>query len=164
MAVSEEDLSPDNLRRFIDTYEDGLERKQQRFRLPFHMESDGTKLLVAYAPEILKALMYGRTIIIDEIDSSLHPSLVRYLIELFTDLSINRNSAQLIFNSHDISQLDSEFFRRDQIYFAEKDNNTGITDLYSLADYSPRIGENIQKGYLQGRYGAIPFIRGGIEW
>ena len=134
------------------------------YHLPFQMESDGTKTLTAYAPVILNALQYGRTIIIDEIDTSLHPSVVKYLITLFNDRETNPNGAQLIMSSHDITQLDSDLFRRDQIYFTEKDNNTGITDLYSLADYSPRIGENILKGYLQGRYGALPFIRSGIEW
>ena len=73
-------------------------------------------------------------------------------------------SAQLIFNSYDISLLDLDLFRRDQICFVEKDERTGVTDLYSLADFSPRKSENIQKGYLQGRYGAIPFPQGGIEW
>ena len=69
-----------------------------------------------------------------------------------------------IFNSHDVSLLDLELFRRDQVYFVEKNNDSGITDVYSLADFSPRKSENIQKGYLQGRYGAIPFPEGGIEW
>lgn len=134
------------------------------YRLPFDSESDGTKLLFAYGPIIMEALEKGRTIVVDELDNSLHPSLVRYLIELFNDTSVNKNGAQLIFNSHDISLLDLDLFRRDQIYFVEKDNDTGITDVYSLADFSPRKSENIQKGYLQGRYGAIPFPEGGIEW
>ena len=103
--------------------------------------------------------------VIDEIDSGLHPSLVRYLIELFHDKKTNPNGAQLVFNTHDVTQLDLGVFRRDQIYFAEKDNSTGISDLYSLDEYAPRKTENIQKGYLQGRYGAIPTIGfEGIEW
>ena len=79
-------------------------------------------------------------------------------------IQVNKNGAQLIFNSHDVSLLDLELFRRDQVYFVEKNNDSGITDVYSLADFSPRKSENIQKGYLQGRYGAIPFPEGGIEW
>ena len=134
------------------------------YKLPFNHESDGTMLLFAYGPIIMEALKKGRTIVVDELDNSLHPSLAKYLIELFNDPSVNRNGAQLIFNSHDISLLDLELFRRDQIYFVEKDYDTGITDVYSLADFSPRKTENIQKGYLQGRYGAIPFPEGGIEW
>ena len=134
------------------------------YKLPFDHESAGTLLLFAYGPIIMEALEKGRTIVIDELDNSLHPNLSRYLIGLFNNKQINKNGAQLIFNSHDVSLLDLELFRRDQIYFVEKDNRTGITDLYSLADFSPRKTENIQKGYLQGRYGAIPFPEGGIEW
>lgn len=137
---------------------------QRLYKLPFDHESNGTMLLFAYGPIIMEALERGRTIVIDELDNSLHSSLSRYLIELFNDSEVNKNGAQLIFNSHDINLLDLDLFRRDQIYFVEKDNNNGVTDLYSLADYSPRKSENIQKGYLQGRYGAIPFLEGGIEW
>ena len=134
------------------------------YKLPFDSESDGTKLLFAYGPIIMEALEKGRTIVVDELDNSLHPSLAKYLIELFNDASVNRHGAQLIFNSHDVSLLDLELFRRDQIYFVEKNYHTGVTDVYSLADFSPRKSENIQKGYLQGRYGAIPFPEGGVEW
>ena len=103
--------------------------------------------------------------IVDEIDSCLHPMLVRYLIDLFNDPEINKNGAQLIFNTHDVSLLDQDIFRRDQIYFVEKDNKTAMSDLYSLAEFSPRKSEDIRKGYLQGRYGAIPAILpGGFEW
>lgn len=141
--------------------EDG---KAHVYRLNFDHESEGTMRLFAYGPIIMDALEKGRTIVIDEIDNSLHTNLSRYLIELFNNPEVNRNGAQLIFNSHDVSLLDLDLFRRDQIYFVEKNNKTGVTDLYSLADYSPRKNENIQKGYIQGRYGAIPFISGGIEW
>ena len=134
------------------------------YKLPFNHESDGTMLLFAYGPIIMEALEKGRTIVIDELDNSLHSNLSKYLIQLFNDKNVNRNGAQLIFNSHDISLLSLDLFRRDQIYFVEKNNGTGVTDLYSLADFSPRKSENIQKGYLQGRYGAIPFPEGGIEW
>ena len=136
----------------------------KNYKLPSSLESDGTMLLFAYGPIIMEALEKGRTIVIDELDTSLHANLSRYLISLFNDKTVNRNGAQLIFSSHDISLLDLDLFRRDQIYFVEKDSKTGETDLYSLADFSPRKSENIQKGYLQGRYGAIPFPEGGIEW
>ena len=141
--------------------EDGTHKK---YRLPFDHESDGTMLLFAYGPIIMEALDKGRTIVIDELDNSLHSNLAKYLIELFHDRNINKNGAQLIFNSHDVNLLNLELFRRDQIYFVEKNNDTGVTDLYSLADFSPRKSENIQKGYLQGRYGAVPFPEGGVEW
>ena len=82
--------------------------------------------------------------IVDEIDSCLHPMLVRYLIDLFNDPEINKNGAQLIFNTHDVSLLDQDIFRRDQIYFVEKDNKTAMSDLYSLAEFSPRKSEDIR--------------------
>ena len=71
----------------------------------------------------------------------------------------------MIFNTHDINLLDLDLFRRDQIYFVEKDNQNGISDLYSLDEFAPRKTDNIQKKYLQGRYGAIPCIGAeGIKW
>jgi len=134
------------------------------FELDIEQESDGTKLMFAYAPIIIDALRKGRTIIIDEIDSCLHPVLLAYLVSIFNDSNLNKNGSQLIFNTHDINLLDLDKLRRDQIYFVEKNNENGITDLYSLVDYSPRNSENIRKGYMQGRYGAIPVVLGGYEW
>ncbi|MDO4501456.1 MAG: ATP-binding protein [Erysipelotrichaceae bacterium] len=135
------------------------------FVMPFSAESAGTVKAFSYGPLIRKALKTGKTMIVDEIDSCLHPMLVRYLIDLFNDSEINKNGAQLIFNTHDVSLLDQDIFRRDQIYFVEKDNATAISDLYSLSEFSPRKSEDIRKGYLQGRYGAIPaIIPGGLEW
>lgn len=129
------------------------------------MESKGTQMLFSYAPIFQTALKQGKTIIIDEIDSGLHPVLVQYLIQLFNNPKINTKGAQLIFNTHDINLLDLDLFRRDQIYFVEKDNQNGISDLYSLDEFAPRKTDNIQKKYLQGRYGAIPCIGAeGIKW
>ena len=80
------------------------------------------------------------------------------------DKRTNPNNAQLIFNTHDVSILSLDVFRRDQIYFVEKDN-TGISDLYSLDEFSPRKSADVRKGYLQGRYGAVPYIDfGGLKW
>ena len=132
------------------------------YKLPFDRESEGTMLLFAYGPIIMEALDKGRTIVIDELDNSLHSNLARYLISLFSDKSINKNGAQLIFNSHDLNLLDLDIFRRDQIYFVQKDNETGITTVSLLADQSPRKTDNIQKGYLQGKYGAITYPQQGI--
>jgi AAA15 family ATPase/GTPase len=77
---------------------------------------------------------------------------------MFNDPEINHNNAQLIFTTHDTTLLDEEIFRPDQIWFTEKDNS--MTKLYSLLDFRPREDESLQKGYLLGRYGAIPFING----
>ena len=82
----------------------------------------------------------------------------RFLIELFKNTSINKNKAQLIFTTHSTNLLDLDLFRRDQIFFTEKNPKNGITDLYSLADFPVRNTENVEKGYLLGRYGAIPYI------
>ena len=76
---------------------------------------------------------------------------------LFHDPRVNKNKAQLIFSTHDTSLLDSDLFRRDQIWFMEKDS-TNASRLYPLTDYSPRPSEALEKGYLQGRYGALPFF------
>lgn len=129
----------------------------------YQFESTGTQTLLAYGVNILNALQTGKTMIIDELETSLHPMLVKYIIDLFNNPEINKNNAQIIFTTHETELLDLGLFRRDQIYFTEKDER-GTTDLYSLAEYSPRKDENIRKGYMQGRYGAIPFIVNGLEW
>lgn len=139
--------------------------KKQEYELNYFDESNGIKRLFTYGPVLKNALENGKTIIIDEIDNALHPAMTKSLIEMFQNPNINKKSAQLIFNTHEISLLDLNLFRRDQIYFVEKDNKTGVSDLYSLDDFSPRKSENIQKGYLQGRYGAMPVVNlEDIEW
>ena len=135
------------------------------YQLPFMLESQGTINSFYLAPFIKEALEKSKTIVIDELDSGLHPSIVRYLISIFNSKVSNPNESQLIFNTHDVTQLDLDIFRRDQIYFVEKDVSSGSSDLYSLDEYSPRKSENIQKGYMQGRYGAIPVIGAdGLKW
>jgi len=91
----------------------------------------------------------------------MHPLLTRHLIEMVQDPEINTKQAQLIFTTHDTSLLGQKLLRRDQIWFAEKDEKTMQTEVYALTEFSPRKEENIEKGYLQGRYGAIPFVGGG---
>ena len=131
------------------------------YTLPFSAESEGTKRIFIFGPIIKDALENGRTIVVDEIDNSLHPLFLEYLIQLFNNRETNPNNAQLIFNTHSVETLSLDLLRRDQIYFVEKNNNDGATELYSLDEFSPRKTENIRKGYLQGRYGAIPNI--GLE-
>lgn len=120
-------------------------------------ESDGTQRLFSQAGGWLKALREGLVLFVDELDLHLHPNIVRYLIELFHSPKTNLKNAQLIFTTHDTSLLDSDLFRRDQVWFVQKDEQQG-SRLYSLLDFKPRKGEAIGKGYLQGRYGALPFI------
>ncbi len=130
------------------------------FQLLMERESAGTQRFFARIGGWLQALEAGALLAVDEIEESLHPLLTRRLIEMVQDKTINTNGAQLIFTTHDAMLLDLNFFRRDQIWFAEKDDKSCATELYSLASFSPRKGENIRKGYLQGRFGAIPFIGG----
>lgn len=120
-------------------------------------ESDGTQRLFSQAGGWLKALREGLVLFVDELDLHLHPNIVRYLIELFHNPKTNQKNAQLVFTTHDTSLLDSDLFRRDQIWFVQKDEQQG-SRLYSVVDFKPRKGEAIEKGYLQGRYGALPFI------
>lgn len=138
---------------------------KKEYALDYNEESNGTQRLFTYGPLLKNALEKGKTIVVDEIDNGLHPILIQSLIEMFQNPTINKNGAQLIFNTHEISLLNLNLFRRDQIYFVEKDNKTAASDLYSLDEFSPRNSENVQKGYLQGRYGAIPAVSlGDIEW
>ena len=120
-------------------------------------ESVGTLRFLAVVGTWLQSLRAGRIVIADELDASLHPILVRKLIEMFHDTDINTGNAQLIFNTHDTTLLDLTLFRRDQIWFVEKEKY-GESHLYPLSDFSPRKDESLHKGYLQGRYGAIPFV------
>lgn len=121
----------------------------------FSDESDGTCKLFEFAGGWLKALETGATLLVDEIDRSLHPHLVHMLVKLFGEKSNPRN-AQLVFTTHDTTLLDTNLLRRDQIWFVEKKH--GATQLYSLLEFSPRKHEAVERGYLLGRYGAIPFV------
>jgi AAA15 family ATPase/GTPase len=125
--------------------------------LPLKEESSGTQRYFALSGPLYDVLENGWTLFVDELDASLHPLLVRYIVELFHNPQINPKGAQLIFNTHDTTLMDGSLFRRDQIWFVEKDRQ-GCSHLYPLLDYSPRKDEALAKGYLLGRYGAIPFL------
>lgn len=120
-------------------------------------ESDGTQRLFALAGPWLDVLEHGYTLFVDELDASMHPLLARKLVSLFHDPAINTKGAQLVFTTHDTTLLDKSLFRGDQIMFTEKDEH-GATRLYSLLEYRPRKSEALQKGYLAGRYGALPYL------
>jgi AAA15 family ATPase/GTPase len=122
-------------------------------------ESDGTRKVFALAGPWLAALEKGSVLIVDELNDHLHPNLVKFLVQMFHDNRLNRYNAQLIFTTHETSILTQDVFRRDQIWFTEKDEFNATT-LYPLSDFSPRKGvENLEKHYLQGRYGALPYFR-----
>jgi uncharacterized protein len=123
----------------------------------FSDESDGTQRLFVFAGQWLDMLAKGRILFVDELGTSLHPLMVRFLLGLIQNPEINIYNAQLIFTTHDTSVLDSDILRRDQIWFVEKDPEQA-SRLYPLSDFKPRQGEALEKGYLKGRYGALPFI------
>ncbi|VAX03987.1 FIG00486859: hypothetical protein [hydrothermal vent metagenome] len=125
----------------------------------FDEESDGTRKLFSFAGPWLDSLKNGYVLFIDELHDNLHPKLVRFLIELFHNPETNPNNAQLVFTTHETSILSQEVFRRDQIWFCEKDEGQA-SELIPLSDFSPRKGrENLELSYLAGRYGALPYIR-----
>jgi len=121
-------------------------------------ESAGTRNLLFLTGPVLDILAKGLTLVIDELDTSLHTLLVRELVRLFHRPESNSGGAQLIFTTHDTSLLDApDLFRRDQIWFVEKDRDQGST-LVALSEFSPRKNEALERGYLIGRYGGIPFL------
>lgn len=120
-------------------------------------ESHGTQRFFALTGPLIDVLENGLVLVVDELDTSLHPLLVRKIIELFHSPKTNKNNAQLIFNTHDTSLLDPELFRRDQIWFTEKDPH-GASHLYPLIEFKPRKDEALERGYLAGRYRSLPFL------
>ncbi len=121
-------------------------------------ESDGTQRMFELLGPIYNVLKDGAVLVMDELDTSLHAYITCELVHLFDDPATNSNRAQIVFTTHDTSLLDPTLLRRDQVWFTAKDE-TGATDLYSLQDFGPRKGEPLQKGYLAGRYGAVPILR-----
>lgn len=120
-------------------------------------ESEGTRKLFALAGPLVDTLASGGVMVIDEFDARLHPLASRELVRLFQRRETNPHGAQLIVATHDTNLLSRELFRRDQIWFTEKDAGQA-TVLYPLLDFSPRRKEALEKGYLAGRYGAVPFF------
>ncbi|SUS06913.1 conserved hypothetical protein [Candidatus Defluviicoccus seviourii] len=119
-------------------------------------ESAGTQRLLGVLGRVYRVLDKGDLLVIDELDASLHTQASEAVLALVSSAALNPKGAQLIATTHDTNLLRSEFLRRDQIWFTEKDEG-GATHLYPLSDFSTRKGDNIEKGYLQGRFGAIPF-------
>lgn len=123
-------------------------------------ESSGTRKFFALTGPILDVLENGYTLIVDELDSKLHPNLVCKIVSLFNSKELNKKNAQLIFNTHDTNLLSSGLFRRDQIWFTDK-NKFGEAKLYSLGDFKSdevRKTELFEENYIKGKYGAVPFL------
>lgn len=127
------------------------------------VESEGTMKLFNMSGPIFDTLYSGGILVIDELDAKMHPLISQFIVQLFNSKETNPNGAQLIFNTHDTNLLSTKLLRRDQIWFTEK-NNKGETDLYRLMDVvmpnqkPPRNDANLERNYIAGRYGAIPFI------
>lgn len=130
---------------------------KKEYELTLDDESDGTLKLMSRAIAMESALKNGGVFIIDEIEDKLHPILVEYIINRFQQN--NPSKAQLIFTTHSIDIMNRELLRRDQYYLVNKDSSTGVSELYSVADFSVRNDEKIGKAYLLGKYGAIPYIK-----
>ena len=132
-------------------------------------ESSGTRKLFGLLPFIADSLLTGTSLVIDELDAKIHPVLLRHIIMMFNNMSINKNKAQLIFTSHDLSTMNSEVFRRDEIWFVAK-GNAQNSKLYSLVEFKNEKGESVRKDakfdkqYLEGKYGADPYLRKIIDW
>lgn len=125
----------------------------------FEDESDGTRKIFAFAGPWLDSLANGYVLVIDELHDNLHPKMIQFLVAFFHNSDTNQKNAQLIFTTHETSILNQEIFRRDQIWFCEKDSDQA-TKIYPLSDFSPRKGrENLEANYLAGRYGALPYLR-----
>lgn len=137
--------------------------------LLFEEESSGTRKLFALLPLILQCIKEGNLIIADEMDAKLHPKLLRYIISLFTNPKINKKGAQLLFTSHDLTTMKNTVFRRDEIWFAAL-NKYEASKLYSLIEFKKENGEKVRKDetfdkqYIEGRYGADPYLRSILDW
>lgn len=129
--------------------------------LPWEAESAGTHRLFDLGGPWLDILENGYTVCIDELETSMHPLMVMALLRLLFSEVTNPKGAQVIFTTHNPLLLDSTLLRRDQVWFADKDDH-GEAHLYPLTDYAPRKGESLVRGYLAGRYGAVPFIPQGL--
>ena len=141
----------------------------RKYELELVEESNGTIKVFGILPYIADALLSGTTLVVDELDAKLHPLLLKYIIGLFSNPDINKRGAQLIFTSHDLSTMNSDTFRRDEIWFIAKGENNA-SKLYSLIEFKSDDGRTERKDarndkrYLEGRYGADPYLRRIIDW
>jgi uncharacterized protein len=129
--------------------------------LPWNAESAGTERLFALSGPWLDILENGYTVCIDELETSMHPLMVRELLRLLFSHKENPKGAQILFTTHNPLLLDATLLRRDQVWFTDKDSH-GEAHLYPLTNYQPRKGESLVRGYLSGRYGAVPFLPDGL--
>lgn len=141
----------------------------EEFEIPIQEESSGTRKIFSCLARINNCLENGNLLVADELDAKLHPKLLRFIIELFTNPKSNKKGAQLLITSHDIVNMNPEVFRRDEIWFCALNPNNA-SKLYSLISFKSEnektLTEDVVYGkrYLEGRYGADPYIKRGINW
>ena len=153
----------ENSNKSIDEVYITRELDGQEYKLNIFEESMGTFKLIGLLPVVLISLAEGRLLIVDEMDASLHPKLLRYIVKLYKNSTVNRNNAQLIFTSHDVTTMKNDLFRRDEIWFAARDEE-GASEIYSLYEIRNTDGSHVKstapfdKQYIEGRYGADPYL------
>lgn len=146
-----------------------IKGKDTFYKMPIVEESSGTQKMVTLFYNLNWSLELGTPLFIDELDAKLHPLLLRYILTMFHDENINKNGAQLIYVTHDNYTLTNDIFRRDQIWFVEKDSDS-VSHLYSLAEYKSEDDKKVRKDasynkdYLLGKYGSVPILRGYDMW
>jgi AAA15 family ATPase/GTPase len=156
-SVPKKSKSRDVLNSFHAKYDSNLKQTGLTAFDFFEDESEGTIKYFSLAGPIIDTLLSGKILFIDELDSKLHPLLTKSIMSLFSSNKSNPHNAQLIFTTHDTNLLSANIFRRDQVWFVQK-NRYGASELYSLADYKVRNDASFEKDYLSGKYGAIPII------
>ena len=134
-----------------------MKNSDEEASLEISYESDGTRRLLELLPALIDMLTNNRVYIVDEFDRSLHPTLSYKILELFLNNKLKRES-QLIVTTHESSLLNLNLLRRDEIWFVEKDSD-GVSSVYSLEEFTPRYDKDVRKGYLLGRFGAIPIVQ-----
>ena len=137
---------------------ENLDGKQLSYTLDIEDESDGTLKLMSLAPAIESTLRTGGILLVDELERELHPMLVNFILAKFQSKKSNPNGAQIVFTTHNTELMNLELLRKDQLYFVDKRDKDGVSELYSISEFSTRTTENIRKGYLVGKYGATPNI------
>ena len=139
-----------------------------KVEMDFYDESSGTQKIFGMLFFILESVLNGKTLVVDEMDAKIHPALLEYIIRLFINPEVNKHGAQLIFTSHDLTTMNSELFRRDEIWFVAKGNEQN-SQLYSLVEFKDdgkkvRNDANFSKQYIEGKYGADPYLKKIINW
>ena len=152
-------LEAENVHSYKILFQSELNEKKVNFS-PDEI-SEGTKIFFKHIGVLLNIFRFGRILFIDEIERSLHPFLTKFIISLFKNSEINKNNAQLIFISHDVTLIDKEVMEKEQIYFTEKNEKTLQSALFSLVDFKtkPKKKEKFYQKYLAGKYGAFPQIK-----